>query len=68
MQFVQFDRTTDQPRSRSVGVFTDYAVTMNRLYVAGRRRALRLKRAGYGPDHEQRAEQRWDGEGGGSKR
>lgn len=63
-----FDLTTDHPPSRSGGVFTDYAATMNRLYVAGRRRALKLKqRAGYGPDHEQRAEQCWDGEGGGLK-
>ncbi len=63
-----FDRSTDQPRSRSVGVFADYALKMNRLYVAGRRRALRLKqRAGAGPDREQAAEQRWDAEGGGLK-
>ena len=64
---MQFDRTTDHPRSRSVGVFSDYAATMNRLYVAGRRRALRLKRAGYAPDHQQEAEQSWDAEGGGLK-
>jgi hypothetical protein len=64
---MQFDRSTDHPRSRSVGVFSDYAASMNRLYVAGRRRALKLKRAACAPDHEQEAEQCWDAEGGGLK-
>jgi hypothetical protein len=62
-----FDRSTYQPRSRSVGVFTDYAASMNRLYAAGRRRALKLKRAAFAPDHEQEAEQSWDAEGGAVK-
>jgi len=65
---MQFDRTTHQPRSRSAGAFADYAASMNRLYVAGRRRALKLKRAACAPDHEQEAEQGWDAEGGGLKR
>jgi hypothetical protein len=62
---MQFDRSTDQPRSRSVGAFTDYVLKMNRLYVAGRRRALRLKRAGR--EQERAAEQSWDTEGGAVK-
>jgi hypothetical protein len=37
-----------------VGIFTDYAETMEKLYAAARRRSLKLMHsAGPGPDHEQ---------------
>ncbi|HYN12052.1 MAG TPA: hypothetical protein VET51_05310 [Burkholderiales bacterium] len=60
---MQVDRNTNQHplRPQGVGIFTDYADTMEKLYAAARRRSLKLMpSAGAGPD----CEQGWDAEGG----
>ncbi len=64
---MQFDRNTNQQplRPQGVGIFTDYAETMEKLYAAARRRSLKLTSgSGSGSDPKEDAEQGWDAEGG----
>ena len=47
-----------------MAVFTHYAATMEKLYVAARRRSLKLTSgSGSGSDPKEDAEQGWDAEG-----
>jgi hypothetical protein len=56
---VQVERDTNQHplRPQGVGIFTDYADTMEKLYAAARRRSPKLETSeGSGSDHEQKEE------------